>query len=62
MKTSKAITRFLAIVMLVAMSAGLVGCVSSYNTNPIIAKVGSVDIDLNRFYSLYNNTDTNTNP
>ena len=62
MKTSKAITRFLAIVMLVAMSAGLVGCVSSYNTNPIIAKVGSVDVDLNRFYSLYNNTDTNTNP
>ena len=62
MKSMKTIVRIAAAFMLVAMFAGAVGCISSYNTNPVIARVGSVDLDLNRFLSLYNNTDTSSNP
>lgn len=61
MKSTKAIVRILAVIIVVAMSAGLFGCVSSYRSNPIIAKVGSVKLDLAQYLSLYNNTDANSN-
>lgn len=61
MKSTKAIVRILAIVIVAAMSAGLFGCVSSYRSNPVVAKVGSVKLDLSQYLSLYNNTDTSSN-
>ncbi|MCR5808402.1 MAG: SurA N-terminal domain-containing protein [Clostridiales bacterium] len=61
MKLNKTLVRILAVVLIAAMSAGLFGCVSSYNNNPIVAKVGKQKLDLNQYLSLYNNTDTNSN-
>ncbi|MBO4848383.1 MAG: SurA N-terminal domain-containing protein [Clostridia bacterium] len=61
MKLNKAIVRILAVVMIAAMSAGLFGCVSSYNTNPTVAKVGNQKLGLEQYLSLYNNTDTSSN-
>ena len=62
MKSKKSIVRILAVILAAVLSAGMFGCINSYNNNPIVAKVGGVELDLNRFYSLYNNTDTNSNP
>ena len=62
MKSKKTIVRIIAVVMLSAMIAGVVGCNASYNTNPKVMKVGSVDIDFARFATLYNNTDSSSNP
>lgn len=62
MKSKKTIVRVLAAIMVLALAAGLAGCMSSYNNNPIVAKVGNVKLDFNRFYTLYSNTDSNTNP
>ncbi len=61
MKRTNAIARALAVVMAVIMIASLTACVSSYNSNPIVAKVGNVKLDLNQYLTLYNNTDTNSN-
>lgn len=62
MKSTKTLVRVLAIVMALVLSASLFGCVNSYNTNPIVAKVGGVKLDFNRFYTLYTNSDSSTNP
>jgi hypothetical protein len=43
------------------MCASMFGCISSYKTNPMIAKVGNVKLDLNQYLTLYNNTDSSTN-
>lgn len=61
MKRTNAIVRALAVVLAVIMIASLSACVSSYNSNPIVAKVGNVKLDLNQYLTLYNNTDTNSN-
>jgi hypothetical protein len=61
MKRFSAIVRALAVLMAVIMIASLSACVSSYNSNPVVAKVGNVKLDLNQYLTLYNNTDTNTN-
>lgn len=56
MKLSKTVVRIAAFLMLAAMSFGLVGCVTSYNGNPMVAKVGKVKLDLNQYINLYNNS------
>ena len=61
MKFNKSLVRALAVLMVAAMCFGLVGCVSSYNSNPMVAKVGNVKLDLNQYLTLYNNTDTSSN-
>lgn len=61
MKRTNVIVRALAVVMAVIMIASLTACVSSYNSNPTVAKVGNVKLDLNQYLTLYNNTDTSTN-
>ncbi len=62
MKLNKTLVRVLAVLMIAAMSVGLMGCVSSYNTDPIVAKVGGVKLRLSQYLALYNNTDQNSNP
>ena len=62
MKLNKTLVRVLAVLMIAAMSVGLMGCVSSYNSDPLIAKVGGVKLRLSQYLSLYNNTDQNSNP
>ena len=62
MKSTKTLVRVIAVVMMLVLSAGILGCANSYNTNPIVAKVGGVKLDFNRFYTLYSNTDSSTNP
>ena len=62
MKSTKTLVRVIAVVMMLVLSAGILGCANSYNTNPIVAKVGGVKLDFNRFYTLYTNTDSSTNP
>ena len=61
MKSKKALVRFAAVLIAVVMCASMFGCISSYKTNPMIAKVGNVKLDLNQYLTLYNNTDTSTN-
>lgn len=61
MKSKKALVRFAAVVIAVIMCASMFGCISSYKTNPMIAKVGNVKLDLNQYLTLYNNTDSSTN-
>ncbi|MBO4563343.1 MAG: hypothetical protein J5772_07010 [Clostridia bacterium] len=61
MKLNKVIVRIIAVIMIAAMSAGLIGCVSSYNNNPTVAKVGNQKLGLEQYLSLYNNTDTSSN-
>lgn len=62
MKLNKTLVRVLAVCLIAAMSVGLMGCVSSYNTDPLVAKAGNVKLYLSQYISLYNNTDQNTNP
>lgn len=61
MKSMKSLVRVAAVILLAVFTAGLVAC-SSYNTNPTVATVGGVKIDLKRFNSLYFNTDSSSNP
>ena len=61
MKRTNAIVRALAVLMAVIMIASLSACVSSYNSNPVVAKVGNVKLDLGQYLTLYNNTDSNSN-
>ncbi|MBO6061023.1 MAG: hypothetical protein J6P98_02765 [Clostridia bacterium] len=61
MKSMKATVRFIAVILVAVMCATSFGCVSSYKSNPMIAKVGNVKLDLNQYLTLYNNTDTSSN-
>ena len=61
MKLNKFAVRIIAVLAAAVMTVSLAGCISSYNSNPIVAKVGSVKLDLSQYLSLYNNTDSSSN-
>lgn len=58
MKLNKSVVRIIAVLLVAVMAAGAAGCVKSYRTNPVVAKVGSVKLDFNQYMTLFNNTDS----
>lgn len=56
MNFKKVIVRIVAILMLAALALSSVGCVNSYNTNPVVAKVGKTKLRLNEFLNYYQNS------
>ncbi len=58
MKLSKSVVRIIAVLLVAVMAAGAAGCVSSYRNNPVVAKVGSVNLTLDQYMTLFNDTNS----
>ena len=57
MKPTKAIVRIIAVMATLAILFSFSGCIKSYNNDPTVVKCGSEKLGLQRFMSIFQNSD-----